>query len=347
MWLSRKQLPMMMLNVTGSGLMPGGPSIKGIGMRRTGFLYDERFLLHKTGPGHPECPERLVVIREAMVRERILEELVPVSASPAKMKWIEKVHSPRYIFKVEEASLLDLGELDTADNQLSPETFETAVLAVGGILNSVDLVMKGEIDNAFCAVRPPGHHAEPNRGLGFCFFNNVAIAAKYLRVQWNVQRVAIIDIDVHHGNGTQKVFEEDPNVLYCSIHEHPSFSFPGSGREFEKGTGPGYGFTINCPVLPGQGDDEYRKKFERIVIPAVDDFQPEAVLISAGFDAHIEDDMSDIQISTNQYSWMTRQILELADRHAGGRLISVLEGGYRMEILPELVVNHVKILLDK
>ncbi|MEN6440851.1 MAG: histone deacetylase [Syntrophobacter sp.] len=316
-------------------------------MRRTGLLYDDRFLLHQTGPGHPECPERLVVIHKAMEEAHLLEDLVPIPASPAKIKWIEKVHSPRHVFKVEEASLLDLGELDTADNQLSPETFDTAVLAIGGILNGVDLIMKGEIDNAFCAVRPPGHHAEPNRGLGFCFFNNVAVAAKYLQIEWRVQRVAIIDIDVHHGNGTQRIFEEDPDVLYCSIHEHPSFSFPGSGREFEKGSGPGYGFTINCPVLPGQGDDEYRKKFERTLLPAVDDFRPEVVLISAGFDAHSDDDMSDIRLSTDHYSWMTRQILEVADRHSGGRLISVLEGGYCLQILPELVVNHVRILLDR
>lgn len=316
-------------------------------MRRTGLLYDDRFLLHKTGPGHPECPERLVVIHKAMEEAHLLDDLVPIPASPAKIKWIEKVHSPRHVFKVEEASLLDLGELDTADNQLSPETFETAVLAIGGILNCVDLLMKGEIDNAFCAVRPPGHHAEPNRGLGFCFFNNVAVAAKYLQMEWRVQRVAIVDIDVHHGNGTQRIFEEAPDVFYCSIHEHPSFSFPGSGREFEKGSGPGYGFTLNCPVLPGQGDEEYRKKFERTLLPALDDFRPEVVLVSAGFDAHTEDDMADIRLSTEQYSWMTRQILDIADQHSGGRLISVLEGGYCLRILPELVVNHVKVLLDK
>ena len=219
-------------------------------MRRTGFLYDERFCLHKTGPGHPETPERLIVIHRALEEADLLATL-SILAVPAKLKWIEKVHSPRYIYRFEEASLLDLGELDNADNQLSPQSYDTALLAVGGILNAIDMLMQKEIDNAFCAVRPPGHHAEENRALGFCFFNNVAIAARYLQIRWKVERIGIIDFDAYHGNGTQRVFDEDPGVFYYPIHEHPSFAYPGTGREFERGSGPGLGTASNIPI-PGR-----------------------------------------------------------------------------------------------
>ncbi len=316
-------------------------------MRRTGFLYDERFLLHKTGPGHPECPDRLAAIHRGLEEAGLLSLLVPIPASPANMKWIEKVHSPRHVFRVEEASLLDLGELDNADNQLSPETFDTAVLAVGGILNAVDFLMEGKVDNAFCAVRPPGHHAECNKALGFCFFNNIAIAATYLQEQCKVQRIGIIDFDVHHGNGTQAIFERNSGVFYYSIHEHPSFAYPGTGREFEKGAGPGYGMTLNSTVLPGEGDEEYKRKFDRDMLPAIEQFRPEVILVSAGFDAHVEDDMSEIKLSTECFSWMARKIVELADQHSKGRLISVLEGGYCLRVLPELIQNHVRILLGE
>ena len=316
-------------------------------MRRTGFLYDERFLLHKTGPGHPEAPERLIVLHQALEESSLLSKLIPIPAVPAKIKWIEKVHSPRHIFRVEEASLLDLGELDSADNLMSPETFDTAVLAVGGILNTVDFLMRGEIDNGFCAVRPPGHHAEVNKAIGFCFFNNVAIAAKYLHAEWKVERIGIIDFDAHHGNGTQHIFEEDPSVYYYSIHEHPSFSFPGTGRDFEKGSGEAQGTTLNSTILPGLGDDEYKRKIERDLLPAFADFKPRVILISAGFDAHVEDDMSDMRLTTEGYSWIAERIVDLADRYSQGRVISVLEGGYSLTVLPELVRNHVRILLGE
>lgn len=314
-------------------------------MRRTGFLYDERFLLHKTGPGHPESPERLTAILSGLERTGLLPKLIPIPATPAKLKWIEKVHSPRHIYKFEEACLLDLGELDHPDNQISPESFDTAVLAVGGILNTADCLMRGEIDNAFCAVRPPGHHAEANKALGFCYFNNVAIAAKYLQIEWRVERIAIVDFDAHHGNGTQHIFEEDPTVLYLSIHEHPSFAYPGTGREFEKGSGAGTGFTLNTTILPGEGDEQCKLKIQRDFFPALDEFRPDILLVSAGFDAHVEDGMSDLRLTTPCFSWITEQVVELAGRYCRGRLISILEGGYAINILPEVVSNHVRILL--
>lgn len=314
-------------------------------MRRTGFLYDDRFLLHKTGPGHPESPERLLVIHRALENSGLLQQLIPVPAIPTKMKWIEKVHAPRYIYRFEEACMLDLGELDSADNQISPESYDTALLAVGGILNTIDFLMDGKIDNAFCAVRPPGHHAEANKALGFCYFNNIAIAAKYLKIQWNINRIAIIDFDAHHGNGTQHIFEEDPDILYYSIHEHPSFAYPGTGREFEKGSGPGFGAILNSTILPGQGDEEYQRKIHRDLIPAINDFRPDVFLISAGFDAHADDDMSDIKLTTEGFSWLIQTFVQLAEHHSDGRLVSVLEGGYCLTVLPELVENHIRILL--
>ncbi|MGC9965597.1 MAG: histone deacetylase [Syntrophobacteraceae bacterium] len=315
-------------------------------MRRTGLLYDERFLLHKTGPGHPEAPERLTVIHRALEEADLLSKLIPIPATPAKMKWIEQVHAPRYIYRFEEACLLDLGELDNADNQISPQSYDTAVLAVGGILNAVDMLMRGRIDNAFCAVRPPGHHAEENKALGFCFFNNVAIAARYLQSQWKVGRIGIVDFDAHHGNGTQRIFDGDPHVFYYSIHEHPSFAYPGTGREFERGSGPGLGTTLHSAILPGLGDDEYRRRIVHDLIPAFEEFMPDVILVSAGFDGHAEDDMSGIKLSTEIFSWMMKIILRLAVQYCEGRLVSVLEGGYSLGVLPELIRDHVRLLLD-
>lgn len=314
-------------------------------MKKTGLLYDDRFLLHKTGEGHPKMPERLTVIMRGIEEAGLLPKMVPVPVSAAKMKWIERVHSPKYIHRFEEACMLDLGELGDADNHICPQTYDTALLAVGGILNAVDMLMEGKVDNAFCAVRPPGHHAEMMEAYGFCFFNNVAITARYLQTGWNVARIGVIDFDVHHGNGTQHIFEQDADVFYYSIHEHPSFAYPGTGREFERGSGPGFGTTLNSTLLPGQGDVEFMDKITRDLLPAFEQFKPEVILVSAGFDAHAADDMSDINLSTEAFSWLMERICEMADQYAGGRLISVLEGGYSLEVLPELVKNHVEILL--
>lgn len=314
-------------------------------MKKTGFLYDKRFLLHRTGPFHPEAPERLEVIHRAAVGNGLLGRLVPIGAIPADPHRVEAVHSIAHIRRFEEICLMGRSDMDHPDNQICEETFATAILAVGGVLEAVRLVMEGEIENAFCAVRPPGHHADTDRAMGFCFLNNIAVAARYLQTEWGLQRIGIVDFDVHHGNGTQHIFEKDPGVFFYSIHEHPTFAYPGTGREFERGTGPGLGFTLNSPILPGEGDAEYRRAFERDLIPAFDRYRPEFVLVSAGFDAHAEDDMSNIQLSTSGFSWMMERITDLAERHANGRLVSVLEGGYCLERLPELIRNHLEILL--
>jgi acetoin utilization deacetylase AcuC-like enzyme len=234
---------------------------------------------------------------------------------------------------------------DSPDNQMCSETYETALLAVGGILDVARQVMDGALDNAFCAVRPPGHHAEANKAMGFCYFNNIAIAARYIQKEWPIQRVGIVDFDVHHGNGTQHIFEGDPTVFYYSIHQHPSFAYPGTGREFESGKDFGHGYTKNSPVLPGQGDEEYKRLMKRDLFPAFEEFKPQAMLVSTGFDAHREDEMSDIKLSTEGFSWIMQKMVELADRYSDGKIISILEGGYSLRRLPELAANHVEILL--
>jgi acetoin utilization deacetylase AcuC-like enzyme len=315
-------------------------------MNKTGFLYDERYQQHKTGHYHPEVPDRLPSVYRGIQEAGLLSKLILIEGSLADMQWIELVHDGPYVRRFEKACRLGKSVFDSPDNQMCCETYETSLLAVGGILDVVGRVMKGELDNAFCAVRPPGHHAEISNAMGFCYFNNVAIAARYLQNQWGIQRVGIIDFDVHHGNGTQHIFEKDPTVFYYSIHEHPSFAYPGTGREFEIGEDSGHGYTKNSPVLPGQGDDEYKRLLQRDLFPAFDEFKPEVILVSSGFDAHMDDDMSGIKLSTEGFSWIMQKIVELAKRYSKGRVISVLEGGYSLKRLPELAKNHVEILLN-
>ena len=315
-------------------------------MNKTGFLYDERFQLHKTGNYHPEVPERLPSVYRGIQEAGLLPRLICLEARPADMKWIELVHDFNYVRRFEKACSLGEKIFDSPDNQMCCETYETSLLAVGGILDVVDRMMKGELDNAFCAVRPPGHHAEVRNAMGFCYFNNVAIAARYLQNRWGIQRVGIVDFDVHHGNGTQHIFEQDSTVFYYSIHEHPSFAYPGTGREFENGRELGHGFTKNSPVLPGQGDEEYKRLINRDLIPAFEKFKPEVILVSCGFDAHIDDDMSDMKLSTEGFSWIMQTIVEMANLYSKGRVVSVLEGGYSLKRLPELAANHVEILLN-
>ena len=315
-------------------------------MKKTGFLYDERYLLHDTGPNHPESPERLKAIYQGIKQAGLLPKLTLIQAMQADLEWVETVHSKNYIQRFEAACRSGITTFDYPDNQMCAVTFETALLAVGGVLDTARRLMTSQIDNAFCAVRPPGHHAEREFAMGFCYFNNVAIAARYLQAEWGIQRVGIVDFDVHHGNGTQHIFEEDPTVFYYSIHQHPTFAFPGTGRVFETGNGEGEGSTRNYPVLPGHGDKEYQGLVERDLMPVMEAFSPEVILVSAGFDAHVDDDMSDIQLSTEGFSRIMQRIVALAEHCSNGRLISVLEGGYCIKRLPELAVNHVKILLN-
>jgi len=315
-------------------------------MKRTGYLHDNRYLLHDTGPYHPETADRLTAVYNGIKDAGLLDHLTLLSAVRAEFKWIETVHDPNYIHRFEEVCLSGNRTFDYPDNQMCVDTFETAYLAVGGILDAIRRIMEGSLDNAFCAVRPPGHHAERNQAMGFCYFNNVAIAARYLQKEYGIKRVGIIDFDVHHGNGTQHIFENDPTVFYYSIHQHPSFAFPGTGREFEEGEQEGVGFTKNSLLLPGQGDEVYKALLESDLLPAFDRFKPEFILVSSGFDGHQNDDMSEVNLTTPTYTWTMETIIKLVNQYADGRLVSVLEGGYCLASLGELAANHVNVLLN-
>lgn len=315
-------------------------------MKRTGFVYDERYLLHDTGGYHPESPERLKAIYKGLENSGILTQLTRIKAEKANQRWIEAVHNIHYIMRFDEACISGLGEFEHPDNAICRDSYDAAFLAVGGVLKAIDAIMKGEVDNAFCAVRPPGHHAEADKPMGFCYFNNVAIGARYLQKEYGIERVGIIDFDVHHGNGTQHIFDRDATVLYYSIHEHPSFAYPGTGREFESGLGEGEGYTVNSPVLPGRGDDEYKRLIMQDLVPAFKKFNPEFILLSAGFDAHESDMMSGTNLTTDGYDFISEVIMNLVNRCSNGRVVSVLEGGYNLDILPLLVENHIRFLAD-
>lgn len=315
-------------------------------MKKTGFVYDEKYLLHDTGGYHPESPERLKAIYKRLTESGVLDKLTRIQAERANQRWIEAVHTIRYIMKFDEACLYGLNEFEHPDNAICRETYDVAFFAVGGVLKAIDAVMKGEVDNAFCAVRPPGHHAERDKPMGFCYFNNVAIGARYLQKEYGITRVGIIDFDVHHGNGTQHIFDRDPTVFYYSVHEHPSFAYPGTGRDFEVGIGEGEGYTVNSPVLPGRGDEEYRRLIMQDLVPAFKKFKPEFIFLSAGFDAHESDMMSGTNLTTDGYDFISEVIVNLVNRFADGRVVSVLEGGYNLDVLPLLVENHIKILAD-
>ncbi len=315
-------------------------------MKRTGYLHDIRYMLHDTGPYHPEMAERLTAIHQGIEAAGLLERIIPLKAVQADMERITAVHKMSYIRRFEEVCLSGNKSFDHADNQICVETYETAFLAAGGVIDAARRIMEGELDNAFCAVRPPGHHAETFQAMGFCYFNNAAVAARYLQEAHGIKRVGIIDIDVHHGNGTQQIFEEDDTVFYYSVHQHPSFAFPGTGREFEIGTGAGEGFTKNSLALPGNGDTEYVSLIKNDLLPAMAGFEPEFIIVSTGFDGHAEDDMADMTLSTQWYTWIAKILVALADKYAKGRLLSVLEGGYCLERLGELAANHVAVMLE-
>ena len=223
---------------------------------------------------------------------------------------------------------------------MGPNAYEIALLSLGSLLGCCDAVIAGRARRAFSAGRPPGHHAEPDRPMGFCLFSNVAIAARYLQRKHGLVKIAIVDFDVHHGNGTQACLEDDPSVLFVSLHQHPRTCYPGSGFDYETGTGAGKGYTLNIPFQPGADDGDYLKVIESRVVPELDQFRPEVLLISAGFDAHRDDPLADVNLSEEGFELMTRQLVAVAERHCGGRVISALEGGYNLRALARSVVRH-------
>lgn len=313
-------------------------------MGRTGLVYHSTYLEHDMGPGHPESSHRLRAIMQRLEQSGTAARLVRIEPRRAEEKWITQVHAPNYVAALNrEAPVTGRVSLDP-DTSMSPGTLNAAYLAAGGTLAAVDAIMAHQVDHVFCAVRPPGHHAEAGRAMGFCFFNNVAIAARYVQKKCGLSRVLIVDWDVHHGNGTQHSFEQDPSVLFFSTHQYPHY--PGTGRADERGKGAGEGLTINVPMEAGEGDDEYCAIFRKSLVPAADAFKPEFVIISAGFDAHKDDPLASMGLTEAGYADLTEIVVGIAKRHAKGRILSSLEGGYNLTALARSVDAHITALLN-
>lgn len=310
--------------------------------KKTCIVYGDVFLRHDTGPFHPESPRRVEAVMKGIAGGGFSQHLLYVRPEPAPPPWLEKIHSREYIREARESLASGAAFLHTADNPVSPGTFDAAVNASGAVLKAVEAVMESEAENAFCAVRPPGHHALFDRAMGFCFFNNIAVGARYIQEAHGLSKIAIIDWDAHHGNGTQDAFYRDPGVFYASIHQHPFF--PGTGSEEEKGADKGLGLNLNFPVPPGSGDEEYALIFERGIIPSLEDFKPDFILVSAGFDAHANDPVGGLNVSTKGFSRLTSLVKTAAQRLCGGRLVSVLEGGYSLQAISDSARAHVGVL---
>ena len=312
-------------------------------MKRTGLVYHDDFLLHHAGSWHPESPERLQSIMNYLSETKLLSELIRVEPYPAGIEWITTIHTREYVDSIQRICETNGYENLDADTAVCPDSYRIALLAVGGALAAADALMKQEIDNAFCAVRPPGHHAEMDRAMGFCLFNNIAILARYLQQKHGLERILIVDWDVHHGNGTQNAFYDDPTVFYFSIHQYPHY--PGTGLQTERGIGKGEGYTLNIPLAGGHGNEDYIKIFREVLAPVAKNFQPNCILISAGFDAHWNDPLAGMQLTEAGYGQLTEIILELANAFCDGRVISLLEGGYNLEMLAKSVAAHIEVML--
>lgn len=312
-------------------------------MAKTGFVYHPDFLKHDMGYGHPESPSRLQAIVAHLASTGVMDRLTAIEPAPAEEQWILEVHDPGYVRMLKTHAPRNGRVSLDADTCLSPGSLPAAYLAAGAATAAVRAIVEGTVHNAFCAVRPPGHHAEHDRAMGFCLFNNVAIAARFAQRRYGIQRVLIVDWDVHHGNGTQHTFDEDPSVLFFSTHQYPHY--PGTGRPDERGRGKGEGTTINVPMSPGEGDEEYRQVFQRVLVPAAEAYRPEFVIVSAGFDAHREDPLASMGLTEQGYRDLTRIVADIAQRHGRGRLLSCLEGGYNLKALAASVEQHVLGLL--
>lgn len=317
----------------------------------TAFITHSEYMTHDTGPYHPERPARLRAILDRLAEIRAgdpaspLNSLLSLTPQSAGLEWITSVHASAYVEAVSDWCRTGYTELPVGDTAISEMSYEVALLAAGGCLTGVDAVMDQRTSNAFCAVRPPGHHAEYDRGMGFCLFNNVAIATRYAQRRYGLDRVLIIDWDVHHGNGTQHLFDNDPTVFYISIHQSPHY--PYTGLVGETGVGKGEGFTLNIPVRAGAGDEVYLPAFKEQIIPAVRKFNPAFILISAGFDAHRDDPLSDTMVTDEGFEEMIRMVRDLARQCCNGRLVSVLEGGYDIAALVRCIERHLLVLTEE
>jgi acetoin utilization deacetylase AcuC-like enzyme len=297
-------------------------------------------LNHITPAGHPERPDRLRAVEQALEHERF-QLLLREQAPMAPQEVVALCYPDNYIDEIRSASPSEGMVRIDADTLMSPGSFEAALRAVGGGILAVDEVMNQKVANAFVAVRPPGHHAETARPMGFCLFNSAAIAARYAQNKYGVERVALVDFDVHHGNGSQDIFWADKTVLYCSTHEMPLF--PGTGAASERGE---YNTIVNAPLRAGDGGEAFREAFEMVILPRLRDFKPDFLVISAGFDAHTRDPLANLNLVEADFTWVTQQLMDIADHSAQGRIVSMLEGGYDLQGLARSAAAHVMSLME-
>lgn len=311
---------------------------------KTGIVYHPDYLLHDAGQQHPESPMRLQVVMGHLKAVGLLNELTAISARVVKDEWVTTIHPLPYLQMLQRSEKNAPVQLDP-DTRVSARSVYVAKLATGGLLSAIDAVMAGSVTNAFVASRPPGHHALPSRAMGFCLINHVAIAVRYLQKKYNVKRILIVDWDVHHGNGTQDIFYDDPSVFYFSTHQFPYY--PGTGTQGETGQGTAKGTNLNVPMPVGSGHSKAVDAFEKLLVPAAETFKPEFILISAGFDAHRKDPLGGLQFTDATYAAMTKLTMEIAARHSANRIVSILEGGYSVEGLTLGVESHVRELAGK
>ncbi|MGB9499383.1 MAG: histone deacetylase [Dissulfuribacterales bacterium] len=306
---------------------------------KTGIVKDNRYLEHRTGDFHPETHKRLKVIYEMLEEADMAGKFVEVPVRRAERDELLMIHSGRYVDLVAATDGKSHCSLDP-DTSTSPGSYEAALLAAGGLCQAISMVISGELDNAFALVRPPGHHAERDRAMGFCLFNNVAIGARYAQESHNLKRILIVDWDLHHGNGTQHSFEEDDSILYFSTHQYPFY--PGSGAFEQAGKGKGEGFTVNVPLSAGYGDGEYLEIFEKILKPVALEFEPELILVSAGIDIYMDDPLGGMSVTPDGFAGLTRSVMDISNECCDGKFVITLEGGYNLQGLSDSVKKILK-----
>jgi len=307
----------------------------------TGYVYHPIFLEHDL-PGHPENQRRLKILLRVLEEYKMLPRLMPIAALPITPARLERVHERHYVEQVQSMAQRGGGHLDM-DTYVRAASYEAAQMAAGGLVEATRAVLEGEMDNAFALVRPPGHHALRSRGMGFCLFNNVAVAARYALAEYKLDRILIVDFDVHHGNGTQAEFEGDPAVMYVSTHQYPYY--PGTGHWSETGYGRGAGNIVNVPLSGRVGDKGFARIFQEVVEPAAWRFQPQLILVSAGYDAHWDDPLASMLLSVGGYSAIAKALVALAKELCAGKLVFTLEGGYHLEALAYSILNTFAVLL--
>ncbi|MDP6331840.1 MAG: histone deacetylase [SAR324 cluster bacterium] len=310
---------------------------------KTGLYTNPIFLEHNTGQ-HPENANRLRAILDKLESDKLMGKFKVEAGRTATSAEIKMLHTEKLISEVETASESGAQTLHTRDCVISAQTYKASLHAVGSVLDAALEVAERRLDNAFCAVRPPGHHAEFDTAMGFCFFNNIALAAEFLSREMGFQRILIIDFDVHHGNGTQHFFEERSDIFFVSMHQDPRTCYPGTGFAKENGRGVGTGYTLNVPVPPGIEDAEYLQIFSTDVKPKLEEYNPDFVLISAGFDAHRDDPLASLNLTESTFKKLSFELKRLAEQTAGGRMLSMLEGGYDLNALSSCVSEHLQIL---